>query len=240
MGIVNIEWRDAMADCGGSFNKDEQDNGWPESLKAGQIAHLQRWWKRGDFDGRRKYISLLSQITDECKTGIIQSEEHVNIIHSKTTYKKIYEPHLDEFMRTHFDVIKPCVSEEKIITWYTVTALAFKNWIESQRMTPSTHIQSWFNAQCQFPAIKDNNNKKGPTWKELALPYMRKVFEDGKYPTCWRLYEALIKEADKKESPFYTSMHAGERCLILKQTGKNFLPSLMQKEAWKLIKIKPK
>ena len=41
MGVVNVAWRKAMASMGRYFTKDEQANGWPETLRHFQLAELQ-------------------------------------------------------------------------------------------------------------------------------------------------------------------------------------------------------
>jgi len=133
-------WRKAYAVRGIGFTKAEQDAGWPDDMRIGQVARLQC---PGDVPKERKIYGWLLA---DCTSG-----ELPNIKTSRITKRPWSKKMPVTFASVHWDgvpgktVIVHGVTDDVVDT-YRVTAPALKTWLELIGEPPSEHIAAWFDA----------------------------------------------------------------------------------------------
>ncbi len=156
MGIINVAWRLAMATVGQNFTKDEHANGWPETLKHGQLAALQYPYARGEAEKRRLAIARAGDILKACQSGELR---HTAMIHIPAPAKQP-APLRSPFASAEWQNrdgfsfggmparigYRESGTPPKPVTTYHVTAADFAAWLAAQGEKPSEHIAAWFDA----------------------------------------------------------------------------------------------
>lgn len=163
---VNLAWRDAMTQAGREFTAAEQAEGWPQTMKPGQLARLQRPYKNADRDGRAAAAALRNTLLDACATGELD--------HTTTTERVISAVEADfspiplagiasrdwetrgfeaanyehrSFLGGTLRTAYTQPAQYKDVTRHHITAPAFAAWLTAQGMEPSPHVAAWFKAR---------------------------------------------------------------------------------------------
>lgn len=146
-----------MAMQGQNFTKAEQDAGWPDSLKHGQLAVLQYPFTQDEPEKRRVATSRASDILNACKNG--------DLPHTATT--KTVTPKMPKFPKQpEYKPIGWLFQAEdayfkgmtayrntppRDVTTYAVTAPAFAAWLTQEGEAQSVHIIAW----CEAVGVAD-------------------------------------------------------------------------------------
>jgi len=145
-----------MATVGQNFTKDEHANGWPETLKHGQLAALQYPYARGEAEKRRLAIARAGDILKACQSGELR---HTAMIHIPAPAKQP-APLRSPFASAEWQNrdgfsfggmparigYRESGAPPKPVTTYHVTAADFAAWLAAQGEKPSEHIAAWFDA----------------------------------------------------------------------------------------------
>ena len=145
-----------MATVGQNFTKDEHANGWPETLKHGQLAALQYPYARGEAEKRRLAIARAGDILKACQSGELR---HTAMIHIPAPAKQP-APLRSPFASAEWQNrdgfsfggmparigYRESGTPPKPVTTYHVTAADFAAWLAAQGEKPSEHIAAWFDA----------------------------------------------------------------------------------------------
>lgn len=146
-----------MSTLGQNFTKAEQDAGWPETLKHGQLAALQYPYSKGETARIRLARDRAGDILSACKSG--------ELPHTATTVTVTPPPlpiqRRNEFASSEWTnefgrfgslgvrngrITSQTNPQPHDVTTYTVAAPAFAAWLAAQPETPSEHIAAWFEA----------------------------------------------------------------------------------------------
>ena len=161
---VNLAWRDAMTQAGGEFTAAEQAEGWPQTMKPGQLARLQRPYKNADRAGRAAAAALRDTLLNDCATGEIEHSTTTERIQTAPQVRRTISPgiashdwetrgfetanyehrsFLGGTLRTSYT--QP--AQYKDVTRHHIAAPAFAAWLTAQGMEPSPHVDAWFKAR---------------------------------------------------------------------------------------------
>ena len=147
MGVVNLKWRDAMATTNQYFDKDERATGWPDAMKPDQIAFLQRPYKYGDTQQRRRKNALLTGIESDCKSdNLPHSVRSKDVI---TDWRIIFTGYRLTNSFIGGDRTEATFRHDPVYTakdFVYVSATDFAAWLAAQGEPPSEHIAAWFEA----------------------------------------------------------------------------------------------
>jgi hypothetical protein len=142
------------------FTPDEQNAGWPETLKPVQLAALQYPYAIGDVGGRRYENLRATAILNACKRG--------DLPHTATTESRQVSPErtVDTLQKAslfgaHARVVYTVPAQTKDVTEYLIAAPAFKAWLAARPEKASAHIAAWFEAVLvpTDETIKDRNDR---------------------------------------------------------------------------------
>ena len=177
-------WRKAYAVRGIGFTKAEQDAGWPDDMRIGQVARLQC---PGDVPKERKIYGWL--LTD-CTSGELPNLKTSSI--SKRQWSKKIPV---TFASADWDgvpgktVTVHGVTDDVVDT-YRVTAPALKTWLELIGEPPSEHIAAWFEAVGAGAAVIDAPVVVAPT-PSTSTPAKLKRRDE-----LWPVIEKAQREVD--------------------------------------------
>jgi len=140
--VVNLKWRDAVADSGFPFTEAEQKAGWPQAMTADKLAALQRPVPHGtapEYKARLKaYRALEAAIVQACVEGAVKcSTETRETV--KTTTRTMYS-------LTRNAPVQVPVREAETTEVKLIAAADFAAWLSTQSEEPSSHITAWLEA----------------------------------------------------------------------------------------------
>ena len=159
MGVDDLKWRDLCAETGVMLYPSEYDAGWPNTFRLAPLATLQRPWKPGDIQGRARCLALFESlvVASTVDSGLSFAKESrlIDVWDVDGTPRNILEN--TGTSSTHELPPKPHKLDVLV-----VTANSFKAWLTAHGESPSSHIQSWFDAICEDAQLLPDVMAKSP------------------------------------------------------------------------------